>query len=34
MRESQHISTYIERPAVEVYAYVVNPVNLPTGPPG
>jgi len=30
MRESQHISTYIERPAAEVYAYVVNPVNLPT----
>ena len=30
MRESQHISTYIERPGAEVYAYVVNPVNLPT----
>jgi len=29
MRESQHISIYIERPAAEVYAYVVNPANLP-----
>ena len=30
MTESQHLSTYIERPAAEVYAYVVNPANLPT----
>jgi hypothetical protein len=29
MRESQHLSTYIERPAAEVYAYIRNPVNLP-----
>ena len=29
MRESQHISICIERPAVEVYAYVAKPVNLP-----
>jgi hypothetical protein len=29
MSESQHLSTYIERPAAEVYAYVVNPQNLP-----
>jgi uncharacterized protein YndB with AHSA1/START domain len=29
MRESRHISVYIERPAAEVYAYVVNPGNLP-----
>ena len=30
MSESQHLSTYIERPAAEVYAYVVDPANLPT----
>ena len=30
MSESQHLSTYIDRPAAEVYAYVVNPANLPT----
>ena len=30
MSESRHISTYIERPASEVYAYVVDPANLPT----
>ena len=30
MSESQHVSTYIERPAPEVYAYVVDPANLPT----
>jgi uncharacterized protein YndB with AHSA1/START domain len=29
MRESQHISIYIERPAAEVYGYVVNPAHLP-----
>lgn len=29
MRESRHISIYIERPAAEVYAYVVDPANLP-----
>jgi uncharacterized protein YndB with AHSA1/START domain len=29
MRESLHISIYIERPAAEVYAYVMNPVHLP-----
>jgi hypothetical protein len=29
MRESQHISTYIERPAAEVYAYIAKPANLP-----
>ena len=29
MSESQHISIYIERPAAEVYAYVMNPENLP-----
>jgi hypothetical protein len=29
MSESQHLSTYIERPAAEVYAYVVDPANLP-----
>ena len=30
MSESQHLSTYIERPASQVYAYAVNPANLPT----
>jgi hypothetical protein len=30
MSELQHLSTYLERPAAEVYAYVVNPANLPT----
>ncbi|HET9778300.1 MAG TPA: SRPBCC family protein [Propionibacteriaceae bacterium] len=30
MSESQHLSTYLERPAAEVYAYVVDPTNLPT----
>lgn len=30
MSKSQHLSTYIERPAAEVYAYVVSPSNLPT----
>jgi hypothetical protein len=30
MSESQHLSTYIARPAAEVYAYVRNPANLPT----
>lgn len=29
MSESQHLSTHIERPAAEVYAYAVNPANLP-----
>jgi hypothetical protein len=29
MSESQHISTYIERPAAEVYAYAADPANLP-----
>jgi hypothetical protein len=29
MSESQHISTYVDRPAAEVYTYVVNPTNLP-----
>jgi hypothetical protein len=29
MSESQHLSTYIERSAAEVYAYAVNPANLP-----
>jgi len=29
MSQSWHLSTYIERPAAEVYAYVVNPANLP-----
>jgi hypothetical protein len=29
MSESQHLSSYIERPAAEVYAYVANPANLP-----
>jgi hypothetical protein len=29
MSESQHLSIYIERPAAEVYAYVMNPENLP-----
>jgi hypothetical protein len=29
MIESAHLSNYIERPAAEVYAYVVNPANLP-----
>ena len=28
MSESQHLSTYVDRPAAEVYAYVVNPANL------
>ena len=28
MSESQHLSTYIERPAAEVYAYAMNPANL------
>jgi hypothetical protein len=30
MSESQHLSTYIERPAAEVYTYIVNPANLPS----
>jgi hypothetical protein len=30
MSESKHLSTYIERPAAEVYAYARNPANLPT----
>jgi Polyketide cyclase / dehydrase and lipid transport len=30
MSESQHLSTYIERSATEVYAYVGDPANLPT----
>ena len=30
MIESQHVSTYIERPAAEVYAYIANPANLPS----
>jgi hypothetical protein len=30
MSESQQLSTYIERPAAAVYAYVVDPANLPT----
>jgi uncharacterized protein YndB with AHSA1/START domain len=30
MSESQHLSTYIERPAAEVYTYVGDPANLPT----
>ena len=30
MSESRHLSTYIEQPASEVYAYAVNPANLPT----
>ena len=29
MSESQHLSTYVERSAAEVYAYAVNPANLP-----
>jgi hypothetical protein len=29
MSESQHLSAHVERPAAEVYAYVVNPANLP-----
>ncbi len=29
MSESQHLSIYIERPAAEVYAYLMNPENLP-----
>src|SRR4051794_17979331 len=29
MRESEHLSIYIQRPAADVYAYVVDPVNLP-----
>jgi hypothetical protein len=29
MSESQHLGIYIERPAAEVYAYVMNPENLP-----
>jgi hypothetical protein len=29
MSESQHLSTYIERSAAEVYAYVGDPANLP-----
>ena len=29
MSGSQHLSIYIERPAAEVYAYVLNPANLP-----
>jgi hypothetical protein len=30
MRESEHLSIYIQRPAAEVYAYVANPANLPS----
>lgn len=29
MSESQHLSIYIERPAAEVYVYLMNPENLP-----
>jgi hypothetical protein len=29
MHESQHISSYIERPGSEVYAYIRNPANFP-----
>ena len=29
MSESQHLSTYVERSAAEVYAYAANPANLP-----
>ena len=29
MSESQHLSTYIERSAAEVYAYAMDPANLP-----
>jgi hypothetical protein len=29
MSESQHLSINIERPAAEVYAYLMNPENLP-----
>ena len=29
MSESQHLSTYIERSAAEVYAFVGDPANLP-----
>jgi hypothetical protein len=28
--ESRHVSTHIDRPAAEVYAYAGNPANLPS----
>lgn len=33
-RESRHISTHIERPTDEVYAYASDPLNLPHWAPG
>lgn len=30
MTESRHLSTWIDRPARDVYAYVANPANLPS----
>jgi hypothetical protein len=32
--ESRHVSTHIDRPAGEVYAYASNPANLPAWAPG
>ncbi len=29
MRESLHLSVYLDRPAAEVYAYVADPAHLP-----
>jgi hypothetical protein len=32
--ESRHLSVYIDRPMVEVYAFASNPANLPRWAPG
>ena len=32
--ESRHVSTHIDRPAGDVYAYASNPANLPAWAPG
>lgn len=29
MRESQHLSVYVDRPAAEVYAFAADPAHLP-----
>jgi hypothetical protein len=34
MTESRHVSSHIDRPAAEVYAYASDPRNLPVWAPG
>ncbi|MET7417657.1 SRPBCC family protein [Dactylosporangium sp. NPDC005555] len=34
MMETRHVSTNIDRPAADVYAYASNPENLPEWAPG